>query len=143
MLGDTGGCAIAAVIDRAVERHRYMLAGKLVEVDLQLDNKVELSADPALADILIGNLIRNAFAYTMQGRVSIRQDRSGFSVADTGRGMSEQAASQAFVRHFRDIASQGAGIGLSLVKRICDQYDWQVHLESRAGCGTTVSVKFT
>lgn len=143
MLGDTGGCAIAAVIERAVERHRYMLAGKPVEVDLQLDNTVELSADPALADILIGNLIRNAFAYTMQGRVSIRQDRSGFSVADTGRGMSEQAASQAFVRHFRDIASQGAGIGLSLVKRICDQYDWQVHLESRAGCGTTVSVKFT
>ena len=74
--------------------------------------------------------------------MTIRQDRAGFSVADTGRGMSEQAAGQAFVRHFRDMTSMGAGIGLSLVKRICDQQGWQVHLESRENAGTSVTVRF-
>ena len=37
----------------------------------------------------------------------------------------------AFIRYSRDMASEGDGIGLSLVKRICDRYGWQVRLESR------------
>ncbi len=32
------------------------------------------------------------------------------------------------------------GIGLSLVKRICDRYGWQVRLESSEQQGTTVKV---
>jgi len=36
-----------------------------------------------------------------------------------------------------------AGIGLSLVKRICDRYGWRVRLESGEGHGTTVTVDFS
>jgi signal transduction histidine kinase len=141
-LGSSGGCVVASVIEHAVDRHRHLLANKPVQVEMLLDHETEVAADPALVDILVGNLIRNAFSYTASGAVTIRQDRAGFSVADTGRGMSEQAASQAFVRHFRDMTSLGAGIGLSLVKRICDQQGWQVHLESREHAGTSVTVRF-
>jgi signal transduction histidine kinase len=41
------------------------------------------------------------------------------------------------------MASEGAGIGLSLVKRICDRYGWQVRLESSEQQGTTVKVSFS
>jgi signal transduction histidine kinase len=142
MLGTAEGCIVANVIEHAVDRHRHLLAHKPVQVDMQLDETVELATDPALVDILVSNLIRNAFTYTENGSVSIRQDRIGIRVADTGRGMSEQLAKQAFIRHFRDMTSLGSGIGLSLVKRICDQYGWQVHLESREGAGTSVIVRF-
>jgi signal transduction histidine kinase len=37
------------------------------------------------------------------------------------------------------MASEGAGIGFSLVKRIC-RYGWQVRLESSEQQGTTVKV---
>lgn len=141
-LGDSAGCAIAGVIEHAVERHRHLLAHKAVEVSLQLDPEVDLPADAALVDILVGNLVRNAFAYTDQGSVVIRQDHAGFSIADTGRGLSAQEARQAFIRHFRHAGSAGAGIGLDLVKRICDQYGWQVRLDSRENGGTTVAVSF-
>jgi len=40
------------------------------------------------------------------------------------------------------VSSSGAGIGLSLVKRICDRYGWQVKLESGEQKGTTVTVVF-
>jgi signal transduction histidine kinase len=40
------------------------------------------------------------------------------------------------------MASTGAGIGLSLVKQICDRYGWQVRLESGEQQGTTVTVVF-
>jgi signal transduction histidine kinase len=41
------------------------------------------------------------------------------------------------------MTSEGAGIGLSLVKRICDRYGWRVRLESGEGHGTTVTVDFS
>ena len=52
------------------------------------------------------------------------QDRNGLVISDTGRGISS------------------TGIGLSLVKRICDRYGWQVRLESGEQQGTTVTVVF-
>jgi signal transduction histidine kinase len=64
-------------------------------------------------------------------------------VSDTGKGIPGHAMQQVFIRHFRDMASEGAGIGLSLVKRICDRYGWQVKLESGEQQGTTVRVTFS
>lgn len=140
--GGMGVCKPADVIEHAVDRHLYLLANKPVHFDMQLDRGVEVQADPALVDILVGNLIRNAFAHTERGSVEIRQDLDGIAVVDTGRGMSPEVASQAFVRHYRGSSSLGAGIGLSLVKRICDQYGWQIHVESRENQGTHVSIRF-
>lgn len=141
-LAPAGDCVVAVVIEKAVERHRHLLAHKPVTVELQLDPALELPTDAALVDIVVSNLIRNAFSYTDGGVVTIRQDQQGFSVSDTGKGMTELAAQQAFLRHFRDMASHGAGIGLSLVKRICDRQGWHVHLDSRENAGTTVTVIF-
>lgn len=137
-----GVCRLADVIEHAVDRHQHLLANKPVRFDMRLDHGVALAADPALVDILIGNLIRNAFSYTDRGVVTIRQDHAEFCVADTGRGMSPLVASQAFVRHFRGMSSFGAGIGLSLVKRICDQYGWQIHVESQENQGTCITIRF-
>lgn len=137
-----GTCKPADVIEHAVDRHQHLLANKPVQFDLQLDQDVELQADPALVDILVGNLIRNAFSYTDRGRVIIRQDHAGLSVVDTGRGMSALVASKAFVRHFRGMTGLGAGIGLALVKRICDQYGWQIHVESQENQGTSITIRF-
>ena len=49
---------------------------------------------------------------------------------------------------FRDIDSrdatkedfEGQGLGLALVKRLCDQLDWHVRLTSELGKGTTVTI---
>lgn len=84
----------------------------------------------------------SAFSYTDAGSVTIHQDSRSLVISDTGRGIPGDAIDQAFLRHFRDITSTGAGIGLSLVKRICDRYGWQVRLESGERQGTTVTVVF-
>ena len=41
------------------------------------------------------------------------------------------------------MSSEGAGIGLSLVKRICDRFGWQVRLECKEDQGTRVTVEFS
>lgn len=137
-----GGCQVAAVVEEAVERQHHVLGSKPVAVDVQTDPALVVAADCGLVDILVSNLVRNAFSYTDAGSVTIHQDSRSLVISDTGRGMPADAIDQAFLRHFRDISSTGAGIGLSLVKRICDRYGWQVRLESGEQQGTTVTVVF-
>lgn len=137
-----GGCQVAAVVEEAVEKQRLLLGSKPVGVDVQTDPALVVAADCGLVDILVSNLVRNAFSYTDAGSVTVHQDSRSLVIADTGRGMPGEAIDQAFLRHFRDISSSGAGIGLSLVKRICDRYGWQVRLESGERQGTTVTVVF-
>lgn len=136
------GCQVAAVVEEAVEKQRHLLASKAVAVDVKTDPTLVVAADCGLVDILVSNLVRNAFSYTAAGSVTIRLDATSLVITDTGRGMPADAIDQAFLRHFRDITSSGAGIGLSLVKRICDRYGWQVRLESGEKQGTTVTVTF-
>ncbi|MBT9566827.1 MAG: HAMP domain-containing histidine kinase [Thiobacillus sp.] len=137
-----GGCQVAAVVEEAVEKQRHLLGSKPVAVDVQTDPTLVVAADCGLVDILVSNLVRNAFSYTDAGSVTIHQDSRSLVISDTGRGIPGNAIDQAFLRHFRDISSTGAGIGLSLVKRICDRYGWQVRLESGERQGTTVTVVF-
>lgn len=137
-----GGCQVAAVVEEAVEKQHHLLGSKPVTVDVQTDPALVVSADCGLVDILVSNLVRNAFSYTDAGSVTIHQDSRSLVISDTGRGIPGEAIDQAFLRHFRDISSTGAGIGLSLVKRICDRYGWQVRLESGERQGTTVTVVF-
>jgi signal transduction histidine kinase len=136
------GCQVATVIEDVVERQHHVLGSKPIAVDVQTDPDLVVAADCGLVDILVSNLVRNAFSYTDAGSVTIRQDSHSLVISDTGRGIPADAIDQAFLRHFRDIGSTGAGIGLSLVKRICDRYGWQVRLESGKQQGTTVTVVF-
>jgi signal transduction histidine kinase len=137
-----GGCVVAEVVREVVEKHRHLLGGKPVTVEVHTNPDLILQADAGVVEILVSNLVRNAFAYTAAGRVVVLQDAHTVTVTDTGKGIPGHAVEQVFIRHFRDMASEGAGIGLSLVKRICDRYGWRVRLESGEERGTTVTVEF-
>jgi signal transduction histidine kinase len=65
---------------------------------------------------------------------------TSLTVSDTGKSIPGYAIAPVFILHFRDMANEGAGIGFSLVKRICDRYGWQVRLGSSEQQGTTVKV---
>lgn len=138
-----GGCVVANVVQQVVEKQRHLLGGKPVKVEVHTHPELILTADAGLVEILVSNLIRNAFSYTAAGTVVVMQDAHSLTVSDTGKGIPGHAIEQIFIRHFRDMTSEGAGIGLSLVKRICDRYGWQVRLESSEQQGTAVKVDFS
>lgn len=142
-LAMSGACSVAEVVVEVVEKHRHLLGHKPVAVAVNTDPGLILAADRGVLDILVSNLVRNAFAYTASGTVTVIQDAHSLTVSDTGKGIPGGAVEQVFLRHFRDMTSSGAGIGLFLVKRICDRYGWRVRLESDEACGTTVTVDFS
>lgn len=136
-------CDVAAVAREAVEKHRYLLRGKDTRLELEIQSEPALAVEKVLLAIVLDNLVRNALAFTEAGEVKVRVEATRVTVTDTGRGIGAEEMGRIFQRHYKGSGSQGVGIGLSLVKRICDRYGWEIAIESREGEGTVAALVFT
>lgn len=135
-------CPVAPIVEKAVEKHRDLLQGRPVALMLELKAAPSLLVEQALLEIVVGNLLRNAMIHTQAGSIQLMLESDRMVVSDTGIGMDSTERSRAFERHYKGRQSSGFGVGLSLVKRICERYGWDIEIDSTAGVGTTVTVKF-
>ncbi len=133
---------LAALIEETVDKHHHLLGTRPVDVSLEFHARPRVAADANLLAIVIANLVRNSFTYTERGSVRIRLDENTLSVVDTGLGIPRGALDKVFQRLYKGAHSAGAGIGLSLVKKICDRYGWSIALESEEGQGTRAELRF-
>jgi len=136
--------SISKVAQMIISENKDLLGDKPIKLEMTSTRDFGLTVPSAVLIILLGNLIRNAIAYTKEGAISITVNAPTVRVTDTGRGITEEALPLIFERHYRsnDNESAGSGIGLSIVKRICDHYGWQIKVESTPEKGTVVSVDF-
>lgn len=137
-----GECDVATVAREAVEKHRYLLRGKATQMNLDIQATPTLAAEKVLLAIVVDNLVRNALSFTESGNVTIRVEARKLVVADTGQGIGKEDIGRIFQRHYKGSASQGSGIGLSLVKRICERYGWEIAIDSCEGEGTVAELVF-
>ncbi len=103
-----------------------------------------IHADPGQLRQLMWNLVRNAVQASHAGGevlVEIRRRGAGveLSVHDEGVGLSDEARTRIFDAFFTTRA-QGTGVGLAVVKRIADDHDFRLDVESAEGRGTTFRV---
>jgi signal transduction histidine kinase/CheY-like chemotaxis protein len=105
--------------------------------------------DEKLLRQVLLNLLANALAYTPQGEVSLRlRDDQGclvLEVGDTGCGIAEEDQVRIFTEFFRAdrtrVQHEGLGLGLSIVRRVCDLIGAQVEVTSHLGRGSTFTVR--
>ncbi|MBI3479927.1 MAG: HAMP domain-containing histidine kinase [Nitrosomonadales bacterium] len=135
-------CDVWKLVEDTVEAHRYLLNDKTL-VELVCKSCPYIEAERVLLGIVVANLIRNAFAYTDSGKVTVLLDDNTLTVMDTGPGIAKEEIGKIFQRQYKGSGSTGSGIGLSLVKRICDQYGWRAIVESTVGQGTTARLIFS
>ena len=67
------------------------------------------------------------------------------SVIDSGPGLSEEDAAKLFERGYRGTHaghSQGGGIGLSIVRRLCELYGWDVRVLPGSDKGVVAILTF-
>lgn len=133
-------CDVAAVAHEAVEKLGYLVHGRAVGVALDIQASPVLAAEKVLLAIVVENLLRNALVFTEQGAVTVRVETGRITVTDTGQGIRADDLARIFQRHYKGADSQGAGIGLSLVRRICERYGWEIAIESREGVGTVAAL---
>lgn len=115
-----------------------------VKTDLRANGLLEISAPERVLAIILANLLRNALSYTEKGHVHVLIDRNGVTVQDSGCGMAEGDLEHMFEPFYRghDRSSEGYGLGLSIVRRLCDRFGWRLHADSELGVGTEFRVEF-
>lgn len=135
-------CEVCEVVNVAVEMNRHLLSEK-TSVNLVCRAHPNIGVERTLLSIVVSNLIRNAFTHTPSGVVSITVEDNGLTVSDTGTGIRGEEIGKVFQQHFTGTGSTGSGIGLSLVKRICDRYGWRIIIDSPEGQGTSAQLIFS
>lgn len=115
--------------------------------DVIIQNDMQARMDPALAWVLLENLIANAWKFTRQisparieiGAEEVNGERA-FYVKDNGAGFDPAQATELF-KPFRRLHSTnefpGTGIGLATVHRIIDRHGGRIWGESEPGNGAT------
>lgn len=138
-------------VDEQIRRDVIMLSERWSERDIALELDLEalpIVTDPNLSHQIWINLIDNAYKYTPDGGTIRLQSRTlpdgvQVRVSDTGRGMTSEEAAHAFDRFYqanRSHVEGGSGLGLSIVRRICELLGGTIGCESTPGEGTTMTV---
>jgi CheY-like chemotaxis protein len=106
-------------------------------------------SDRVFVERIVGNLISNAIRYTDVGGVLVACRKRGkdvlLQVWDTGIGIADDEINNVFGEFYqlhnihRD-RKQGLGLGLSIVKRLCDLLQHPLELRSKPGSGTVISI---
>lgn len=138
---DYASCDVWSVVNEVIEAHRHLVKPDVI-LTTTCRHRLQLPAESTLLGIVIANLVRNAMAHTSSGEIAIVLDADSLVVRDTGSGISSETLEKVFERHYKGEGSVGSGIGLSMVKRICERYGWHIALASNPGEGTTASLLF-
>ncbi len=127
-----------------IEQTAFMADGKNVEVRLEEKGQLRVVTSETVIAVLLGNLIRNALLYTHEGEIRIRIDDQRLTISDSGQGIPESRIDEIFKPFHRatNENASGFGIGLTIVKRLCDHFSWDIQVDSSTNRGTTFTLGF-
>jgi signal transduction histidine kinase/CheY-like chemotaxis protein len=146
-------CNLTLLLSELIDRYRTRFLREKSNLTL-IYNKPETTKE-SLVDSkrvlhILDQLINNALKYTTDGKVeitySISEDYHIFAISDTGVGI-DQKYHDIIFESFYKIATdtqdvfQGAGLGLTIAKRITDLLEGTLTLNSKVGIGTTFTLK--
>ena len=140
-----GSADVGRIAEQLLQMHRAQLGGKALELRMEGERGLVVDAPEAAVAVALGNLVGNAVKYTPQGEVVVRLSPSAVQVVDSGPGLSSEEAARLFERGFRGTHaahSQGGGIGLSIVRRLCDLYGWNVRVVPGEDRGVVATLTF-
>jgi signal transduction histidine kinase len=137
------------LISRVLDIVTPELKSKNIQLQLQVDERLAVNANPAEIEQVILNLVNNAIqalanSETLQRRIAIEASKSGqlvhLSISDNGGGVSAE-----FKPHLFELLSttrqSGMGLGLWLCKHIATRYGGSIHYEDTVGGGATFVLK--
>lgn len=130
-------CDVYAVLARVVEDQRSVAPEKNIVMDLR-GGQLRVAAPESMVAMTLGNLVRNAVQHGTGADVLCRSQGRELVVSNAGElpaGQLENIPPR-FTSH-----PGGHGMGLYLVRRICERYGWAIRLEN-AGGGVTATIAF-
>lgn len=142
-------CCLKETVDKIAENLQSKFPGR---IELHLDaQEVNGYWDKNAIQRILNNLVENAIQYgSSEKKVSIRLNSLGpyinLSIHNWGNPISLEDQNLLFKKHYRgesavNLMQNGWGIGLTLVKGLCETMNGSVSLSSSENTGTTFTVE--
>lgn len=137
------------MIEDSFERLKYMEGSENVTKSIKIDADIPVSTDPYRLSVIINNLVSNAIKYrdpykdcnVLTVTASISETELKLVFADNGIGISQEYLPRIFEMFFRATErSEGAGLGLYIVRETVEKLHGTMEVESRSGEGTTFRI---
>lgn len=125
-------CEIQQMLVRVVEDLRSVVPGKQITIDIAQTEALYVAAPESMVAMVIGNIVRNALQHGIGDAIVCRLSGGKLTVTNAGTlpgTLPDTDLAQTPARRFTTHPG-GHGMGLYLVRRICDRYRWEIELKN-------------
>jgi signal transduction histidine kinase len=122
------------LVNTAIQPFNEIIEFKNISFDLLLTDKGMVHMDPYLADVMISNLLSNAFRHCQAyGAVKVECVDLILTISNTGPPleMPEESLFDRFSKGSR--STESTGLGLAIVRQICELYGYQLSYTYHSG----------
>lgn len=127
---------VLPLLERVVIEQSPLLEGKQVQVAVEVPADATTDLPAPVMQVLLANLIGNAFAHTHEGHIAITLDAEGLCIHNPGQAIRDTD----FTPFAKGEDSSGFGLGLSIVRRLCERHAIDLRFDHEAD-GTTVRLR--
>ncbi len=141
---------VSQLLSEAKEEMSYRWKPKKIQIFINSDKSLFVYTDGSALYRIVTNLLSNAIKYSYEnGEVTISaKEKVGsveISIEDHGIGIKEKELPRVFERFYRasncsQTGAKGMGLGLALVKHLCEILNAKISIESKYTLGTSVTV---
>ena len=124
---ETGKVEIAQIILKQLDNYEELIAAEQIMLTKNIDTNISVQMNETMAGVMISNLITNAIKHNIEhGTINISLQDKLLTVQNTGAPLQSDPETL-FERFKKDgTNSESLGLGLSIVKKICEQYNFKV-----------------
>ena len=139
---DTEKVDIANIITKHLNNYEELITAKEIALTKNISEGNFVVMNKVMAEILVSNLITNAIKHNVErGSITIELNKDQLTVSNSGPVLATNPK-ELFERFKKDkVNSESLGLGLSIVKKICEQYHFKVDYNYTNGLHT-VSLSF-
>lgn len=139
-----------AIADSFISKWRETAVTNKIKIHITIEKEALINLDKFFIELIIDNLVSNAIKYGKEnGNVYLVWDSAlkTLCVKDDGVGISEHDLPFIFNRFYRTDESRssiikGNGLGLSIVKKLCDLQSINLIVDSTLHQGSTFTLQF-
>ncbi|WP_303922449.1 HAMP domain-containing sensor histidine kinase [Draconibacterium sediminis] len=139
---DSKEIKISGIITDYIEQYKEQIELKKIKLETSIHNELVVKMNPVLAEILIGNLIRNSIVHNdNSGDVLINISRNIMEISNTGPyvDIDPEMLFGKYVHYGK--SENSTGLGLSIVKEICNYYGFVINYKI-IGKAHVVNIQF-
>ncbi len=126
-----------AVIETLKQNYQQLYPNHILKVNIDNSTSLQYQIPQSVFTVIIDNLLRNAFQHGATGEVKINLSKDSIQIVNLK--LTTQATESSKTKNTE---TKGYGIGLMIVKRICQRLDWQINLGDKGEAYFETEIRF-